>query len=605
MMERKPIPRRKPKHSGLRWRYGQVSRRPGAAARALGLPAAMGRAVVLFAAGLWLMLAADGARASTYVVYVALDDPVYQELDTLNGLGLLDDYLSEVRPIARVEAARLVLEAEENLDDAQQPNPLAQSLIKSMRAEFREEVEWLERNHEDNPPTMFHPLEKVEAQYVYSSGTRRHFPLFSGNPDEFQGQEGTPLLPNNDDLPTSVGSNEVLRISNWGGLAGFLTGYAETSVAGPFTRDPVGINNSTTNRLRLLRGEVVASLGNQALSVGYQEMSWGTGYFAPLSQGNNGRTFPALRFQNVHPQVLPGFLRYLGPFRHEVFIGRLDHGRYAVDPVSPAFISGFSYPWISGQIIAFKPLPTFEMGLDHVIMFGGTNNSNYGWTGWLGRATGLNTGSASSGNTNSRGGIFLKLYFPSLRNTQVYQEILGEDNLTAEARPIGGALPFLAVSYQGGVYVPRLTADGLTSARFEYAILEPNYSIHSDSLYWAYYSRLMADPMGPDATEIDLAIDRWIDYRYKASVDLFYTERAPRYHVAGISKERSGGFSIDLLQIPSRMDIPNFSALGWLKMRVACEYVHDINWNRGTTSLRTVLLISGSLTPTWASWIWH
>ncbi len=59
--------------------------------------------------------------ASTYVVYVALDDPVYQELDTLNGLGLLDDYLSEVRPIARVEAARLVLEAEHNLDDAEQP----------------------------------------------------------------------------------------------------------------------------------------------------------------------------------------------------------------------------------------------------------------------------------------------------------------------------------------------------------------------------------------------------------------------------------------------------------------------------------------------------
>jgi hypothetical protein len=217
----------------------------------------------------------------------------------------------------------------------------------------------------------------------------------------------------------------------------------------------------------------------------------------------------------------------------------------------------------------------------------------------------VSTGNASQGNTNSRGGIFLEIYFPSLRDTQVYQEMLGEDNLTAEARPIGGALPFLAVSYQGGVYVPRLTADGLTDARFEYAILEPNYSIHSDSLYWAYKSRLMADPLGPDSSEIDLAFGRWINYQYKASLDLLYTERAPRFHEVDVSKERSGGFAIDILQIPTSIDIQNFSAVGSLKVRAACEYVHDMNWQRGTSSLRTMVLISGSLWPTWASWIWH
>jgi hypothetical protein len=559
----------------------------------------------------WLILAAQDGRASTYVVYVALDDPAYQELDTLNGLGLLDDYISEVRPIARVEAARLILEAEENLDDPEKADPLARSILKSMRAEFSEEVEWLENNHEDGQPTMFHPLERVEAQYVYSDGTRRHFPLYAASPVQFQGQEATPLLPNNDDLPTSVGSNEVLRMSSWGGLGGFLTGYGEASMAGPFTRSPTGISvsnnvslDSTTNRFKLLRGGLVASLGNQALAFGYQEMSWGTGYFAALSQGNNARTFPAITFENVHPSLLPGFLRYLGPFRHQIFLGKLDHGRFAT-LVVPPINSSFSYPWISGQVIAFKPLPNFEFGLNHVIMFGGTNNDNYGWTGWLGRATGFSTGNSNQGNTNSRGGIFLKIYFPSLRDTQVYQETLGEDNLTTEARPIGGALPFLSVSYQGGVYVPRLTADGLTDARFEYALIEPNYSTHSDSLYWAYYSRLMGDPLGPDSTQIDLALGRWINYQYKATLDLFYTERAPRFHEAGVSKERSGGFAVDILQIPTGMDMQSFSILGSLKVRAACEYVHDMNWQRGTSSLRTMVLISGSLWPTWASWIWH
>ena len=371
---------------------------------------------------------------------------------------------------------------------------------------------------------MFHPLERVEAQYVYSTGTRRRFDL-STNSAEYQAQEGTPLLPNNDGLPTASGSNEILRASSWGGLFGFLTGYAETSLAGPIAQSPSVFNQSwlpgglyaippvspsiispaltqtsTTDRLRLLRGAVVLGLGNEALSFGYQEMGWGTGYFAALAQGNNAPNFPALTWANIHPGKLPSFLRYLGPFRHQIFLGRLDHGRYDENYMAvPPVVRNYSYPWISGQVIAFKPLPTFEFGLDHVIMFGGTNNSNYGWTGWLGRATGLNTGSTSQGNTNSRGGVFLKIYVPKLRNTEIYQEILGEDNLTTEARPIGGILPFLSVSCQGGVYIPRVTADGLTDARFEYAIIEPNYSKHSDSLYWAYHGQLMGDQMGPDS----------------------------------------------------------------------------------------------------------
>ncbi len=587
-------------------------------------PAEVGRLCLAFA-GLTLALTLAmpvSVHASTYVVYVALDDPVYDELDTLNGHGLLDDYQSEVRPIARVEVARLILEAEQNLDDAEEPDPLARSLLKSMREEFSEEVQWLENAHEDNPPTMLHPLERVEAQYIYSSGTRRTFNL-SQNSREFQAREATPLLPNNDGIATSAGSNEVLRVTNWAGLAGFLSAYGEAAVAGPITRSPIEFQQSFTanglykgsppvtqtsdaNRLELLRGGVVASFGNQALSFGYQEMGWGVGHFASLSQGDNARPFAAVTFQSVHPRLLPWFLRYLGPFRHQIFIGRLDHGRYDEDFLNnPVALKNYSYPWISGQVIAFKPLPTFEFGFDHVIMFGGTNNSNYGWTGWIGRATGLNTGSTSQGNTNSRGGVFLKIYVPRLRNTQIYQEILGEDNLSTEFRPVGGILPFLSVSYQGGVYIPQVTRDGLTDARFEYAVIEPNYSRHDDSLYWAYKGNLMGDPMGPDSTEIDLSVGRWLDYRYKGTVDVFYTERAPVFQEPDVSKERSGGVAFDLLQIPTHMDLQNFSLLGTIKVRAACEYVHDINWMRQTNSVRTMVMVSGSLWPTWGSIVWH
>ena len=81
-------------------------------------------AVIVLVACAWLLAIVPRAFSSTYVVYVALDDPVYQELDTLNGLGLLDDYFSEVKPIARVEAARLTIEAERNLDESEKTDAL-------------------------------------------------------------------------------------------------------------------------------------------------------------------------------------------------------------------------------------------------------------------------------------------------------------------------------------------------------------------------------------------------------------------------------------------------------------------------------------------------
>ncbi len=438
------------------------------------------RKVLLLAAlgAWWCIASAAPAGASTYVVYIPLDSPIYDELDTLNGLGLLDSYLSEIKPISRIEAARLTIEAAGNLPSSEKNNALARSVLDALRSELREEIGWLDNNAEDGQPTMVHPLQRVEAQYIFSRGEQRFWD--TGGTGGLHAQEGTPLLPNNDGIPTGAGSNEVLRASGWGGLAGFLTTYGEAAVTGPVTH-----SLSNAERLRLLGGEAVVSAGNFALSFGQEEMAWGTGHFASLSQGNNAAPFPALRAQNIHPTLLPGILRYLGQFRYQIFFGQLDSDRY------------FAHPWIDGQIFSFKPLPTFEFGLTHTIDFGGRHNDFYSPLGFLGRATAFSTGSVSAGNTHQRGGVYLRFFIPSLRNVQVYQEIVGNDNLTAEVSPVGRFLPFLSVSYQGGFYLPRLTADGRTDLRFEYALLEPNDQQHSDSLYWTYNGWLMGDGLGP------------------------------------------------------------------------------------------------------------
>ena len=540
------------------------------------------------------------AWGSTYAVYIPLDSSIYTELETLNGLGYLDTYLDEIKPISRVEAARLTLEAEEKVDDSKDAEPLARSLIQTLKTQLREEVGWLENNAEDDQPTMVHSVERLEMQYVFSSGPQRRWRTSAvGTPSDsgINAEEATPLLPNNDGLPTAAGSNEIARWSGWVGFGGFLTGYGEGALAGPLTRTIGGVS-----RLQPLGSAVVASLGDLAISFGTEEMWWGTGHFDALAQSDNASPFPALRIQNIHPTLLPSVFRYLGQFRYQFFFGQLDGDRY------------FAHPWIDGEIFSFKPLPTFEFGFTHTIDFGGVHNDNYSIPGFLGRATGFATGSPIGANTNSRGGVYLKFYFPSLRNLGVYQEILGEDNLTKELPPVGRFLPFLAVSYQGGFYLPRLTADGLTDLRFEYAIIEPNYSVHGDSLYWTYEGQLIGDPLGPNASEVDLQVGRWLDLRTKVSADVFYTEQAPGYDTNApypaefypypLGKEHSGGIAFDMLRLPRPMRKLG-DGLATIRARATVEYGQDLNYHSNTNSVRFLLMFSGAFTPGFASWMWN
>ncbi len=549
-------------------------------------------------------------EASTYVVYIPLDSPIYDELDELDGLGYLDSYLPEIKPISRVEAARLTLEAERNLKEAEQHESLADAMLNALREELGEEIGWLRNNAEDLQPTMIHPVERIEAQYIFSRGVRHYWRT---NNNTLDAAEGTPLMPNNDGLPTATGSNEIGRGSGWVGIGGFLTGYGEGAIAGPLTHGvPPGYN-----RAQLISGEAVVSLGNTAISFGQEETAWGTGHYAPLSQSANAQSFPALRMQSIHPSYLPWIFRYLGPSRRQIFIGQLDHGRLdnlGVPLRDQTGLPVVSRPWIVGHVLAFKPLPWLEFGMTRVILFGGSNNDHYGFGGFLGRFTGLNTGKPSNGNTHSRGGLFMRFRIPWLRNTIVYQEMVGADNLTSEVPGVGRFMPFLSVSEQGGVYVPRLTEDGRTDLRFEYAITSPNYVTHVNSLFWTYNGQLMTDPLGPNASQVNLQVGRWINNRYKVDLGAFYTEHAPSlstdfptlfppnypYHP---TKEHSIGVALDVLRLPERVQ-RLADSLATFRGRVAVEYSDHTNYDPAQHSVRVMLMMSTSLSPTGLSWKW-
>ena len=550
------------------------------------------------------------AIGSTYVVAIPLDSSIYGELDTLDGLGYLDTYLAEIKPISRVEAARLTLEAEGNMAESERPDDLAVAIVTALNGQLSDEIGWLESNSEDNLPAMFHPLQRAEVQYVYSSGARRQW--LTGPNGPIDAQEGTPLLPNNDGLPSDSGSNEIVRASGWAGLGGFLTGYAEGAIAGPVTHQI-----PDASRGQLLGTAAVVSLGNAAISFGQEEHWWGTGEFNSLSLSDNTKPFPALAVQSIHPSYLPWILRYLGPARRQLFIGQLDADR-----------TESQHPWIVGHIIALKPLPWFEFGLTREIIFGGRNNDHYGFGGFIGRFTGIATGNPAQGNTKSRAGIFLKFHLPrKWRNLEIYQEILGSDNLTYEVPTIGHYLPFLSVAYQGGFYLPRLTEDGLTDLRCEYTLLPGAYAVENgNSLYYTYDNQLLGDPLGPNSSEVDLQIGRWFGLRYKTDADFFYTEEAPNlsegstrfffpansiyYPYAPLTKEHSFGLSLGLVTLPT----PAGKVSPWLAKlqamigehaQIVVEYTSNLNYQPNAHSIRTMILLSGTLDNVLGGWSWH
>jgi hypothetical protein len=343
-----------------------------------------------------------------------------------------------------------------------------------------------------------------------------------------------------------------------------------------------------------LTGAVVVSLGNTAISFGQEETSWGVSHYNQLSQSNNGQPFPALRIQNIHPGHLPWVLRYLGLYRYQAFLGQLNAGRT------------FSKPWLSGHVITFRTLPFFEWGLEHTIMFGGSGNDNYGPGGFLGNLTGLSTGNSSQYNTNTRFGIFGKAYIRRLRDTQIYGEVLSEDFFNAGGLS-GLKLPFKGPSYTAGLYVPKLTLDGRTTARFEYALTDKEYSVHNDSLYWTYNNALMGSSLGPGAWQVNFEVDRWLNLQSRVGIDSFYTRRQaialPFYTPPTRNTETGYGLAFDLLHLPVEIT-PLADSLGEMKARAGMEYVTDINYTN-SNSFRALVQLSLSFNPSWGGLVWR
>lgn len=399
---------------------------------------------------------------------IPLDSWVYPALDKLTGLGLIDSSLQGARPYTRLETVRQLTEARSRAAESAVP-PVAGELLRRLETEFSDELAaaggefpWLK------------PLRELRLDYLYQDGQESAFPGTDGR--QFA------LNTNNFGIEYANRHNGQVVFESEARLGR----YALLNL-----RPLLQYRETAGDSLRLLHGTAAVGLGPVELSAGRQSLWWGQGRHGSLVLTSNARPLDMVRLTNPKPATLPWIFRYLGPFRFDLFVSRLEHDRVVPEP------------YFSGLRINIKPVSWFELGGSRTVLFGGKGRPAVGFDDFLTIVGGNNLG-GDEDTSNQLAAFDFRLRLATLWGAELYGEMGGEDEAD-----LLGFIPFIAKkAVLGGLYLPRLEPTGRLSLRLEYTDL--NYEgqgrvWYRHSIYrsgYVFKETLLGHHAGGDATDL-------------------------------------------------------------------------------------------------------
>lgn len=465
-----------------------------------------------------LLLCRPAAAFTVASGNIPLDSPLYGYLDKLAGFGLITSNIAGLKPYARAEAARLILEAEENLALREGDAPsLARELLTRCRDLLPRELSFY-RTPAAVPLFDGNPLAGARLRYVHLDGQPRSFErdaLLKGGGKAFgfiggnlrplgdgivhkSGSEGTPLLENNEGVIYRDGNNAEFR---WA-MEGFLSHWAAIAIEPIATTVPGEGGGGRSNRLALEKGYVKLGSGGLELEAG-RDANWlGPGYRGALTLTNNARNFDLVKLSSPEPLDIAWVRQYLGQVKYAFIGSRFNETGSGADRRQPYFI---------GAKVAVKPATWFEIGGNFVRQEGGP--------GLSGDTTfrDLIFGGGDTNKSNSIAGLDLRFRLPWLRNAELYGEFAGEDSASF--------WPFLE-SYVAGIFIPNLTADGKNDLRFEY--FWGHVQLYSDGKFptgYTYYGMSPGHSQGGASQEFFLRYSHWFSPRHTVALEYFHTDR--------------------------------------------------------------------------------
>ena len=452
---------------------------------------------------------------------ISLDSPVYLYLEKLAGFGLIASDIKGLKPFSKSEAARLLLEAEQNLSSVNVAAPdFVGELTKRIRKAIPREIA-LQENPSVQPPLFdCNPISNLSLRYVFLDGAPRDYtrtswdpahqsafgfiggdlrPLGNGGPVQVTGTEGTPLLENNNGIVYRRGSSGELR---WG-VEGYFSDRASALL------EPVLLATGNDAEIRLNRGYVKLGGVGLELEVGRDENWFGPGYRGTTTLTNNARNFDMIKVSSPEPLDYAWVKRWIGNVKYSLIVSRFDD----TDTGTP----NHRRPYFIGAKLSVKPNSSFEYGVNFV-----RQQSGPGFAG----SSDTIFGGGNNDHSNSIAGFDLRWRLPGLKNTELYGEFSGEDNA-------GGVWPIVE-SYVAGLFVPCLTASCQDDFRFEYFF--GSVMLYGD---WQFPRGYVYQNMTPGHSQGGAGVQEffgryshWFDARNRLALEYFYTERGRSYRTA-------------------------------------------------------------------------
>ena len=313
--------------------------------------------------------------------YVPLQSWIYPAFDRLTALGYLPTAILAIRPWPRLECARRIQEAEDEIrDDPESIGGDATKILRELRLEFAQELAHLEGQR-----NVGAQLESAYARLTPIAGT----PLR----DSFNFAQ---TLYNDYGRPYGQGLNAIVGMSGRaeaGPLAFYVQGEFQHSsgmqdYSVPVSEQIAAFNVLPSvaavarfpeqNRFRTIEAYVALNVANWQLSFGQQSLDWSPSYGGSLILSNNAEAMPMLRIARVVPYQIPGFFAWLGKIRNTAYIGRLGGYNYVSGPwptFSPLYGNAFQsinpQPYTWGDKLALKMSPNFEIGVSLSVIWGG------------------------------------------------------------------------------------------------------------------------------------------------------------------------------------------------------------------------------------------
>jgi hypothetical protein len=408
--------------------------------------------------------ARDSEMASTYV---PLDSWVYSAFERLAAEGYVQTAFLSLRPWTRLDCARLIEEAEDQITDESATSDVP-TLLRYLKSEFAPELE-----RRAGAPNREFRLESLDQRVTTIAGR----PLTDG----FHFAE---TLVDDDGRPFAEGAN-LYSGTSFRATAGPFAAYLRTEIqrvplaqapdatadrqiaAADFTSTGAAGPISGSLRGRVLEASTSFTFSNNQFTVGRQALWWGPAQSGATLFSDNAEPIDMIRYDRVRPFELPGFLRVLGPIRAQIMLGRLSGAQF-IQPLNILYgTSGVALkdqPFIDGEKFSFKPTPNFEFSISRTTIFGGAG-SPVNFHGFLVSVFSVGTENGDADPGDRRQAVDASYRIPGLR-----QCLTGYFDGFADDQPFPLVYPTESVWLSGFFlrcvpHLPRLTirAEGLLS----------------------------------------------------------------------------------------------------------------------------------------------